>query len=113
MQGTWADVLSEVCRRRKWKLIDQATNEKITTVEAITREMASMGVGQVSALAVEIVATRTQHGHSGQATGFEALCEVRSVDLGHHRREAKKAAKEKGGRRCSRMNGRACALSLK
>lgn len=94
MQGTWADVMGEVARRRGLKLVD-VTDKKISPAEAITREMTSMAIGQVSALAVEIVATRTQHGHSNETTGFESLCEVQHIDLAHHRKEAKAAAKEK------------------
>lgn len=103
MQGTWADVLNEVCKRRGWSLEDAATGKKISAPEAIAREMTEMHTGQVSALAVEIVATRSQHGYFGATeNGFEALCKVRSIDLGHHEREAKKAAKEKAKAKAER-----------
>lgn len=102
MQGTWADTLNEVCKRRSWSLEDAATGKKITAPEAITREMTEMNAGQVAALAVEIVATRTQNGWAGQQSGFETLCKVRNIDIEHHEREAKKAAREKAKEKAAR-----------
>lgn len=97
MQGTWADTLNEVCSRRGWKLEDpQVKGKKLSAAEVITREMSDFDPAQVSALAVEIVATRTKvAAYPAKVSGFESLLAVRNIDLGHHRREAAKLAKEK------------------
>lgn len=105
MQGTWADTLNEVCARRGWKLEDRTLGTKLAAADVIANEMADMTVGQVSALAVEIVATRTQSFYGGKS-GFEMLLEVRSIDLAHHTREAKKAAKERKKEKAAKKGAR-------
>jgi ParB/RepB/Spo0J family partition protein len=97
MSGTWADTLVAVCKRRGWKLEDAQSGTKLPGDEVIAREMTDMTTAQVTGLAVEIVATRSAGPYALRpgGSGFDALLDVRNINLKHHLREAEKAAKEK------------------